>query len=334
MRTARLTLRIMQPDDAEQFAAYRNHPTAARYQSWGLPYPVADARATLAPQSGRSDLTRGSWTQIAVERDGLLIGDVCARLDDTGGVAEIGFTFAPAHHGQGLAGEAARALVTDLVERLGVVRVYGELDPRNIPSQRLLERLGLVCEGIAQRSFHLRGEWTDTMTYATTAEAWRAWQARATTAPDDVALVEITADTVRSYAALQTHHSQRRFVATVAQSFADALFPGEFDGAPVVPWLRGVTADGEPAGFVMLADATAAHPPYLWRLLVDRRFQGRGIGRRTLDLVCARLRSEAATEVRIGWVEGVGSPAPFYRSYGFVETGRLVDGETEARLVL
>ena len=77
------------------------------------------------------------------------------------------------------------------------------------------------------------------------------------------------------------------------ESFADALVPEIVDGAPVVPWMRGVEADGELAGFVMLAEVTDAHPePYLWRLFVDRRHQRRGIGDRVLALVVERLRAE------------------------------------------
>jgi diamine N-acetyltransferase len=32
------------------------------------------------------------------------------------------------------------------------------------------------------------------------------------------------------------------------------------------------------------------------------------------------------------WVDGKGSPRPFYERYGFVATGEVVDDETEARL--
>ena len=50
--------------------------------------------------------------------------------------------------------------------------------------------------------------------------------------------------------------------------------------------MRAVYGDDELVGFVMLALVTAAHPePYLWRLLVDRLHQRRGIGRRVLDLM-------------------------------------------------
>ncbi len=335
MRTERLLLRMMRPADAETHAAYRNDPEIAKHQQWDLPYPVEKARASLADQEDRDDIALGDWTTLAVELDGAVIGDVVTHVHETGGVAEVGYTLARAFHGQGYATEAALALVTDLVDRVGVQRVYGELDPPNVASQRVLERIGLVMESITRKSFLWRGEWTDNMSYAATAEEWRAWRDRPTGPPEDVRLVSLTNENHWAYGRLETHWSERRFVAPMRQSFAEALFPEVVDGAPVVPRMYGVAADGEPAAFVMIAERTEAHPePFLWRLLVGRRHQRRGIGGRALDLLEEQLRSEGCTSLLTSWHVGPGGPQPFYLARGFTETGRIVDGEVEARLSL
>jgi len=92
--------------------------------------------------------------------------------------------------------------------------------------------------------------------------------------------------------------------------------------------------DGELVGFVMLAERTARHPePYLWRLLVDRRHQRRGIGDRVLDLLVDRLRRAGAPSLLVSWVPGRGSPAPFYLRRGVRPTGVVDDGEIGARLL-
>jgi len=129
----------------------------------------------------------GEWTQFAVERDGELIGDVCAHIDNTGGVAEIGFTLARSEHGQGYASEAAQALVHDLVQRVGVRRVRGELDPENTASQRVLENVGLIFEATTKNSLLWRGQWADSMTYGATAKECRAWADRPHDSPDSSA---------------------------------------------------------------------------------------------------------------------------------------------------
>jgi GNAT superfamily N-acetyltransferase len=132
------------------------------------------------------------------------------------------------------------------------------------------------------------------------------------------------------------HHSQERFVASVVDSLADALVPGEEDGHPVVPWFRMVTADGVPAGFVMVAlPAAGTTEANLWRFLVDARHQGRGIGRRMLGLVADEMAAVyGATTMRTSWVEGRGGPEPFYRALGFEPTGEIDGGEIVARVAI
>ena len=335
LRTERLVLRPVREEDVDALTAYRNDPQVAALQDWDLPYEREWAEGLAAAHVGRDDVLPGGRTQIGIECDGDLVGDDYLGLHEDGGVAEIGFTLAREHQGKGYATEALAAIVDDLVDRLGVHRVFAQLSPRNEASCRLLERTGFEFECLAPRSYRWRGTWDDNLVYAMSAEQRRAWRERPSSAPAEVRLVEITHDTHRTYAALTTHRSQRSFVATVEQSYADALFPGEDDGRPVVPVLFGIEADGEPAGFLMYAAADEVRPePYLWRLLVDRRHQGRGVGRRALDMLLDIARGESRPGVMVSWVPGPGSPEGFYLAAGFIPTGEIHDGEVVARLAL
>jgi diamine N-acetyltransferase len=97
--------------------------------------------------------------------------------------------------------------------------------------------------------------------------------------------------------------------------------------------MRAIDADGDLVGFVMVARTTPAHPePYLWRLLVDRMHQRRGIGNATLALVVAQCRAWGDRSLLTSWVPDRGSPAPVYLAAGFVPTGNVIDGEIEGRL--
>lgn len=336
LRTARLTVRMMTTADAARFAEYRNDPEVARYQLWDLPYTVEEATKTLADQDGQEQLIVGAWTQLAVEADGVVVGDVCCHVDPTANVAEIGYTLAREHQGRGYAREAAQALVDELIDGIGVGRVHGDLDPENVASQRVLESLGLTFEVVSKRSFLWRGEWVDNMTYATTRDDYLAWRSRPTGPPETVELVELDHTNARDFGRLATHKSEERFVAPMTASFTDALFPEDDDaGGPVMPWMRGITADGEPAGFVMLAAATPTNPvPILWRFLIDRRHQRRGIATRALRQVADTLAAAGHRTLLTSWVDGPGSPRPFYERLGFVPTGRLLDGEVEATLAI
>ncbi len=337
IRTERLLIRGFRDGDADELWQRRNDPEVARYQNWAVPFPRGDAArmaAELAAMSGPAD---GEWWMAVVEdaASGETLGDLALHLSWGGRTAEVGYTFASAHWGRGYAVEALEALIAWLYGDPHVTRVFGMLHPDNPASAMVLERCGMLFEGHTRSSFWLGDDCSDDWIYGMTRGDWEVWTGRPRHAPGEVRLIDITRDNYEDVARLRAHRSQERFVSSVAESFGDALFPEAVDGAPVVPWLRAVEADGVLAGFVMLALATGHHPePYLWRLLVDRLQQRRGIGRMALDLVAAQCRAMGDTTLLTSWEEGKGSPRPFYLDYGFVPTGNVVEGETEARLPL
>ena len=332
--TRRLTIRVMRPTDADVLTGYRNDPTIARHQSWPLPYPVDQARRMLSEQSTLDDLDPDGWTQLAIDLDGVMIGDLAVGLSDDGRVAQVGYTVARAFQGAGHASEALSALVDALFRDTTVQRITASLDPRNLASLRVLEQQGFLYEGCERDAAVIRGEVVDDLRYALLRRDREAWTAR----PAEYGSIELVAlgpETVRAFSRLATHRSQERFVAPMWASFRDALFPEVIDGAPVVPWMRGIVADGEPVGFVMLADVTDAHPdPYLWRLLVDRMHQRRGIGSAVIAMIADQMRRQGCTRLLTSWVDGPGGPRPFYERLGFEPTGTVIDGEIEGELDL
>lgn len=293
MRTERLLIRMPRTEDIDTLTAYRNDPEVNALQDWDLPYPRERAERLVAALTDRQDVLPGEATQLAIDVDGELVGDMYVGVDEHGGIAEIGCTLNSPHQGKGYAGEALSAVVDHLVDRVGVHRIIAQLSPENEASARMLERLGMTFESLTRQSYWWRGTWDDNLLYSMSAEDRRAWRDRPRTAPDQVQLVELTHANFAQYQALRTHRSQEIFVATVDQSFGDALFPEPEQGHPVVPVLRGIEADGEPAGFLMYADAVneGTPHPYLWRFLIDRRHQGRGIGARALDHWTKELRA-------------------------------------------
>ena len=330
MRTERLTLRFPRVDDAEVLTAYRNDPEVAALQDWELPYPGERAHDLVARHEDVTDLRPGGRHQVMIEHEGQVVGDLFVGLHEQGGVADLGFTLVGAAQGRGIAHEAASAVIDDLVERLSVHRVVAELSTENLASARLLERLGMTFEAHTRRSFWWRGGWDDNLYYSMTGEEWRSWRDRTRTPPSDVRLVEITDDTFRTWTRIDVHHTQRRFVATVEESFVDALFHGNRYGVPLLPEFRGIEADGEPVGFVMWSEAEPR--PYLWRFLVDRRHQGRGVGRRAFDLWVRAMREHGHADAETSWVQARGGPEPFHLACGWVPTGEYDDGEALARL--
>jgi diamine N-acetyltransferase len=155
-----------------------------------------------------------------------------------------------------------------------------------------------------------------------------------------VVLRDIVSDEDRATAlTLHVRPEQERFVAPVDQSFRDAV-----EDARAYPRMW-TACDGEtPVGFVMIsdgipqsvleADPDLLGPFYLWRLMIDSRYQRRGYGTAALDAVVHYLRTRDARVLWTSAVPGDGSPIPFYERYGFVVTDRIVEDELVLRLDL
>lgn len=337
LRTRRLLIRSFRTSDVDAFHARRNDPEVARFQTWTIPYPRERSEKVVSEVMAMDGPTNDDWWMGTVELldTGEVVGDVAINLTWEARCAEIGYTFARGHWGNGYAVEAGEAMVEFLFDAVGVTRIAGTLHPDNVASAMVLERIGFLFEGHTRLSYWVGDENSDDWIYGLTRSDWEAWRTRPRTPPNAVDLVEVTPDNAEDVLRLRTHRTQQRFVAPMLDSFADALVPEVIDGAQVVPWMRGVTADGEMAGFVMLADTTDHHPePYLWRLLIDRMHQRRGIGGRVLDLIADLRRSMGDRTLLTSWETGRGSPEPFYLRRGFQPTGAIVDGEVEGRLSL
>jgi RimJ/RimL family protein N-acetyltransferase len=174
--TERLKLRNLEVSDAARIFEYRSHPDVARFQSWGtqsaeaIEFYIRDLSAT---EPGRP----GSWYQIGITllSRGELIGDCGFHLlESEPHQAEIGVALAPECQGRGYASEALRALLNYLLLTLAKDRVFGSVDPRNVRSIRLLERVGMRKESESNKSLWFKGELVDDTIFAITAREWKS----------------------------------------------------------------------------------------------------------------------------------------------------------------
>ena len=141
-----------------------------------------------------------------------------------------------------------------------------------------------------------------------------------------VSLRPISESNREAVEALRLSPGQDQFVSTVADSLLEAV--EEPDGRAMY-WA--VYADETPVGFVMISDEVG-HPDYiphyLWKLLIDERYQRQGFGTATLDLIVEYFRGRPGVEVlSTSAGEGEGSPITFYERYGFEKTGEIVFGD-------
>ena len=152
----------------------------------------------------------------------------------------------------------------------------------------------------------------------------------------------VTEDDDEAVMGLRRGPGQERYLGRMIGHFEDAI-----SDAKACPRMWSVhDADtGQLVGFVMISDGIPEEvlaadddivgPYFLWRLLVDHRFQGRGYGAATIDAVVEYLESRPNADVLLTSCKaGDGSPQPFYLHYGFALTGEQKWGEDLLRLDL
>ncbi|MFI7602719.1 GNAT family N-acetyltransferase [Actinoplanes sp. NPDC049681] len=136
-----------------------------------------------------------------------------------------------------------------------------------------------------------------------------------------VELRPVTKDDFRAVIKLEVAPDQAGFVAPNVIGIAEThIYP---EAEP-----RAVYADGELVGFVLLHPGERAGEHVLVRLMIDHRFQGRGLGRQALEAAVSHAAHEhKADSVRLSFVPSNDRARALYLSAGFQETGEVDDGE-------
>lgn len=162
----RVRLRGHRPDDFEDFYALYSDPRVMRY--WSFPAWTERAQAQPRFQSaldGRDADVRLCWAITAAGDDRLVGGVTLFAIDRAHRRAEIGYSLAAAHWGQGYARAALSLVIGHAFEPLGLHRLEADIDPRNEASCRLVERLGFQREGVLRERWHVAGELCDSALY-------------------------------------------------------------------------------------------------------------------------------------------------------------------------
>lgn len=152
-------------------------------------------------------------------------------------------------------------------------------------------------------------------------------------------MIELRPVTIKNWEALiklKVREDQRSFVASNLYSIAQAQFGDEFEGHwDLFPF--GIYAGEEPVGFLMYAlnFDYSAYEAYIIRLMVDENQQGKGYGRAGMQKILEVFGAdERIRAVGISYEPHNDGARKLYASLGFVETGRIIDEETEAVLKL
>jgi len=150
--TARLLLREMEYADWAAIHGYRSDPEVTRYLGNPSPDTEWDTRGVVRScLRRRLEQPRRFYGLVIVRRtDGEVIGD-CELSLDHADEALLGFVLRRDTWGQGYATETARAVLELAFTRLGRTRVRAGCHPENAGSRRVLEKIGMQPDGVAER---------------------------------------------------------------------------------------------------------------------------------------------------------------------------------------
>jgi ribosomal-protein-alanine N-acetyltransferase len=173
--TNRLLIREFIPEDVERVHEYASDPAVARFMIWG-PNTLEDTQSyvQLTLEMQQENPRRGFEYAVVLKETNLLVGG-CGLHISGQGQGEIGYCFNRSYWGQGIAGEAAAALLEFGFNELNLHRIYATCRPENTGSARVMQKLGMKYEGHLRGHMRHKGKWHDSYQYSILEEECRAW---------------------------------------------------------------------------------------------------------------------------------------------------------------
>ena len=148
---------------------------------------------------------------------------------------------------------------------------------------------------------------------------------------EPITLRAITGENLHAVLELSVADHQRKiYPRTNAHSIAEAHYPADDDAV----WLKAIYAGETPVGLILTSEAEDRGEYFLWRLMIDQRFQGRGYGRCAVQLLIERIRQTDNPKVLItSHLQANSNAGRLYEQLGFEYTGeRIGADELELRL--
>ena len=180
LRTKHLVLRPLRPSDIFSWQEVRR-----RCEDWLIPWEPLRPAGSLDPTESRSayearceqrdrERSLGTSYGFAILEAGRVIGECNINNVQRGAMQSgyVGYWIDQSRAGFGFMPESVVAVLRFAFEELGLHRLQISIVPRNHASRRVVEKLKIRSEGIAERYLEIHGVWEDHVRYAMTSEEW------------------------------------------------------------------------------------------------------------------------------------------------------------------
>ena len=160
-----VNLRIMEKEDLPLVTEWANNPEfSGEYEPF--------EQVSLQEVEKWYDNLRPEEKWFIIERkDGSKIGQIFHS--PRGPHFVIGYKLLLSERNKGYCTEAVKIIVDYLFLSKDIVRIQAETNPRNVASQKVLEKAGFKREGLIRKSTFARGEWRDGFLYSILREEWK-----------------------------------------------------------------------------------------------------------------------------------------------------------------
>lgn len=159
LRTERLLLRHMRVRDSADMFDYARRPEVTRYLLWNCHRTEEQTRRYL--RHIERERRFGRICDWAIVMNGRMIGSCGFVSIKPTGEAEVGYVLSPDYWHRGIAPEALAAVIAFGFERLGLSSIEARFMSGNKPSRRVMEKCGMVYQGMKHDAIIVRGEWRD-----------------------------------------------------------------------------------------------------------------------------------------------------------------------------
>ena len=175
LESERLLLRAMRVSDSADMYDYARRPEVSEYLLWRAHTDVQYTRRYLEYLGGRYRIGVHYEWAVVHKQTGRMIG-TCgfARVDTANNCAELGYVLHPDFTGQGLMTEACKRVLQFGFSVLGLNRIEARYMLGNDASRRVMNRLGMLFEGVQRASMLVKGKYRDIATCAILAKDYRA----------------------------------------------------------------------------------------------------------------------------------------------------------------
>lgn len=177
LQTKRLIIREFTEEDFRGVHKYASNPNVVKYMPWG-PNTESDSRNFIQRKLQEQIVKPRKVHDLAITLKGEVIGGGGLTIHDSeSGSAELGYCLEESHWGKGIGTEFAAEMIRYGFEEFGFHRVYARCDAQNTGSFRVMEKNGMIREGLLRDDTKIRGVYRSTLIYSILRHEWDKRQA-------------------------------------------------------------------------------------------------------------------------------------------------------------